>query len=103
MKTKNLLITSTFISFGIILPIIFHHLTLGGKIFLPMHIPVLISGILIGKKEGLLTGAITPIFSSIITGMPILFPIAFIMVFELSAYGFFPDIIMKKLPIYIFQ
>ena len=96
MKTKDLLTSSIFISFGIILPIIFHQINFGGKIFLPMLIPIIISGLLTGRKNGILVGAITPIFSSIVTGMPVLFPTAFIMLFELSVYGFFSGYYYEK-------
>ena len=77
MKTKDLLTSSIFISFGIILPIIFHQINFGGKIFLPMHIPIIISGLLTGRKNGILVGA-------------------FIMLFELSVYGFFSGYYYEK-------
>ena len=49
MKNKNLTQIATaglFIAFGIVLPMMFHAIGLGST-FLPMHIPVLLSGFLL--------------------------------------------------------
>ncbi|CCL50720.1 ECF transporter S component [Clostridioides difficile] len=96
MRTKNIIMSALFIAFGTVLPFLFHIVNLSGKIFLPMHLPVLIAGILLDKKSGLIVGMVTPFISSLITGMPILFPVAFIMTFELSAYGFFIGYFYEK-------
>lgn len=41
----------------------------------------------IQENMALLLGIITPIVSSILTGMPVAFPMAIIMAFELGTYG----------------
>ncbi len=96
MKSKKITLSAIFIAFGIILPMIFHTINLAGQIFLPMHIPVLIAGFLLGPYCGALIGIITPILSSVMTGMPPLVPMMPIMAFELCAYGFLTGFIFNK-------
>lgn len=88
MKTRKIVLSGVFIAIGIILPIIFHSFNMGGQIFLPMHIPVLVAGMFVGPLYGLIVGIITPILSSVLTGMPPAFPMLPIMIFELATYGF---------------
>ena len=47
-----------------------------GVVFLPMHLPVLLAGFFLGPRFGLLVGIITPLLSSLLTGMPPLLPLA---------------------------
>lgn len=82
MKSKKIAFSSMFIAFGIILPMIFHTVNLAGNIFLPMHIPVLIGGFLLGPVCGMLIGIITPVLSGFMTGMPPIIPVMPIMAFE---------------------
>jgi riboflavin transporter FmnP len=84
---RQLTFTSLFIACGIILPIFFHFMSMSGTIFLPMHIPVLIGGLLLGWRSGLIIGITAPILSSLLTGMPPIFPLTPMMIVELSLYG----------------
>lgn len=52
MKTKNLVMSALFVALGILIPMIFHSMGLG-KAFLPMHIPVLLAGFILGKRKAL--------------------------------------------------
>ena len=61
-----------------------------------MHIPVFIGGILLAPELAILVGFLTPLLSSLLTGMPILFPIAIIMMFELGTYGFIVSKLTRK-------
>lgn len=88
MDTKTLLKTAMFIAIGVLLPSVFHTFQLAGSTFLPMHIPVILCGFLLGKKAGLLCGLIVPLLSSLTTGMPAMYPVALAMAVELAAYGF---------------
>jgi hypothetical protein len=87
--TKNIIYTSLCIAIGIILPQAFHLLPIPnvGSVLLPMHIPVLICGFICGYKYGAICGLILPFLSSILTGMPPLFPIGVSMMAELATYG----------------
>jgi len=99
MKIKEITLTGLFISLGILLPSCFHLFGLG-KSFLPMHIPVLMAGLLMGGSSGLIAGILTPLLSFFITGMPP-FPSVIAMVFELATYGFTAGYFSKKLNIYL--
>ncbi|MDK2563101.1 ECF transporter S component [Romboutsia sedimentorum] len=96
MRNKKIVLSGLFIAFGIIVPMIFHTVNLAGSIFLPMHIPVLIAGFLLGPLYGGIVGALTPILSSFMTGMPPLVPVMPIMVFELCAYGIITGFLFGK-------
>lgn len=90
---KTLALTALFIAIGIILPSVFHAFG-AGSVFLPMHIPVLLCGLICGPFWGLAAGIITPILSSMMTGMP---PAGILpsMVCELAAYGFFSGLFIR--------
>ncbi len=46
--TLKLVLASLFTAIGLLLPTVFHMFSLGGSIFLPMHIPVLLCGLICG-------------------------------------------------------
>lgn len=92
--TKNLVIASLFVALGLLIPILFHAVGLG-SIFLPMFLPMAIAAFLLDWKYAIAVGALTPIISALLTGMPpISPPIAQLMVFEgialvgITAWGF---------------
>ncbi|MBN2897877.1 MAG: ECF transporter S component [Clostridia bacterium] len=89
IKTRNLIMSGLFIAIGVVLPILFHTVNMLGPVFLPMHIPVLIAGFFLPPYLAMVVGAVTPLLSSVTTGMPILFPMGVIMMFELATYGAF--------------
>lgn len=97
MKSKKIVLCGLFIAFGVLLPMIFHQFNMGGPGFLPMHIPVLITGLFLGPAAGLLVGLVTPILSSLLTGMPVFFPMLPIMIFELGTYGLISGYVSEKL------
>jgi len=83
---RKISITAVCIALGIILPLTLHAIPRAGSIFLPIHIPVLLCGLVCGWPYGLACGILTPLFSSLLTGMP---PAAYLpsMLCELAAYG----------------
>jgi uncharacterized membrane protein len=85
-RTRTLTGTALLIAMGVVLPFAFHGLPLGGRIFLPMHIPALIAGLLLGPVAGLIVGVGSPILSVAVTGRP---PVPYLipMVCELATYG----------------
>ena len=95
-SVREMVISSLCITMGLILPVIFHSFGLGST-FLPMHIPVLLSGFILPMPYAVAVGAITPLLSSIITGMPPMFPIMPYMVFELAAYAAVASILSRKM------
>ncbi|HHY44206.1 MAG TPA: ECF transporter S component [Firmicutes bacterium] len=89
-----------FVATGIVLPMAFHAVGMG-RAFLPMHIPVLLAGIYGGWKSGLVVGAVTPILSGVLTGMPPLVPpTAFAMMVELPVYGVLVALFYKQMRIH---
>ena len=72
--TRQLTVSGFFIALGLILPMLFHLAGGMGVVFLPMHLPVLLAGFFLGPRFGLLVGIITPLLSSLLTGMPPLLP-----------------------------
>lgn len=95
LKTHKMVCAGLVLAFGLILPYFFHMMGIAGAIFLPMHIPVLIGGLLLGPKYGVILGIITPLLSSVLTGMPPIYPIGISMSFELAAYGFVTGYLYK--------
>jgi riboflavin transporter FmnP len=102
MNIRKLVYTGLLVAVGVLLPQVFHIFgsSAAGMVFLPMHIPVLIGGLLLGPMSGLCIGVAAPLISFGITGMPPLSNLFFMML-ELAAYGFFSGLFYKKLPIYL--
>lgn len=93
-STKRLILAALCVALGVVLPIVFHSIANAGSIFLPMHIPVLLCGLICGWPFGLVCGIATPLLSSLITGMP---PVAFLpsMLCELAVYGLVSGLLMR--------
>ncbi|MBR5588540.1 MAG: ECF transporter S component [Phascolarctobacterium sp.] len=87
MRTNKLILTSLFIACGLLLPLAFHSFGMGGRTFLPMHLPVFMGGLLLGWLPGLIIGALTPVLSCLLTGMPPLIPSLPMMFVELALFG----------------
>jgi len=86
---------------GILLPAIFHAFGVAGKIFLPMHFPVIIAGMMLGPLGGLIVGGLSPSLSALLTGMPP-FPMAVLMIPELMIYGLASGVLYRNLRLNIF-
>ena len=78
----------------VVLPIAFHAIPDAGSVFLPMHIPVLLCGLICGWPYGAVCGLVGPFLSSIVTGMP---PAAMLpsMMVECAVYGLIAGLLMK--------
>ena len=90
MKRKELInfnLSALFIALGLILPFLTGQIQQIGSMLLPMHIPVLLCGLICGWKYGLFVGFILAPLRSVIFGMPPMFPTAIAMAFELATYG----------------
>lgn len=92
--TKKIVFAALFIAIGVVLPLCFHMVPSGGNIFLPMHLPVIIGGMLIGPYYGLLVGFLTPTISHLLTAMPpsVVYPG---MTLELMSYAFFSGLLIR--------
>lgn len=87
-STKRLTTAALMLVFGIVLPQLFHltGIPQAGEIFLPMHIPVLLAGFVIGGDYDFFIGMLTPLISHFVTGMPGTPRLPF-MIGELAIYG----------------
>ncbi|MCX7597338.1 MAG: ECF transporter S component [Armatimonadetes bacterium] len=87
LDARDLALAGLFGALGIVVPIAFHALGPGmGPIFLPMYLPILALGLLASPSVSAQVGFITPLLSSVLTGMPPLAPpVAILMAFELAA------------------
>lgn len=94
--TVNITGTALCIALGLVLPVFFHMFG-AGPTFLPMHIPVLLCGFVFGWQYGAICGFIVPLLSSVLTGMPPIFPIAPAMMLELCTYGALTGFLYQKL------
>lgn len=91
---QRALITAVCIALCVVLPLTLHSIPNGGTLFSPMHLPVLLCGLVCGWPFGLLCGIAGPLLSSLITAMP---PLAYLptMMIELSVYGLVCGLLMK--------
>ena len=110
MKTKAIsmmeirrkaLLTALMVSVAVILPQVCHLLggQLGygsklGEMLLPMHLPVMLAGLLWGPWAGFACGMLSPIVSFALAGMPgaVLLPF---MTVELAVYGLSAGLLSK--------
>ena len=71
------IITALCVALCVVLPMALHAIPKGGVLFSPMHLPVLLCGLVCGAPFGLICGVLGPFVSSILTSMP--------------AFGYMPD------------
>lgn len=98
MNTRKITVGGLLIAMSILLPQAFHLMGSPqmGQILLPMHLPVLLSGFILGPIFGLFLGIVAPLLSSLITNMPPPHILPF-MVLELAGYGFASGLLYKML------
>ena len=92
-SVKRISLCAMCIALCYVLPIAFHSVGLGSALS-PMHIPVLLCGLICGGPSGLICGIIGPFLSSLLSGMP---PMMMLlrMIPELSIYGLVGGLMMK--------
>ena len=61
-KTKPLVLAALFLALGVVFPQLFHAIG-AGPVFLPMHIPVLLCGLICGWQYGGICGLVVPLLS----------------------------------------
>lgn len=96
--TKRVVLAGLFLTLGLLLPFLTGQIPSLGSRLLPMHIPVLLGGFVLGGPLGLVVGLMTPVLRSMLFGMPPAFPTALIMAFELGAYGWLAGVLFRVLP-----
>lgn len=92
-SVKRITLCAVCIALCYVLPIAFHAVGLG-SILSPMHIPVLLCGLICGGGYGFLCGILGPVVSHLLGGMPPLLMLVR-MIPELCVYGLVGGIAMK--------
>lgn len=95
-KLQNLVLSAMFLGLGLVLPFFTGQIQQIGNMLLPMHLPVILCGFICGWKYGLVVGAVTPILRSAVFSMPVMYPSAIAMAFELAAYGFLVGFLFRN-------
>lgn len=92
-SVKRSTITAVCIAMCYILPLVFHAVG-AGAVFSPMHIPVLLCGLICGSGYGLFCGLAGPVLSCVLSGMPSATQLIYFLP-ELMLYGFLTGLVMK--------
>lgn len=95
---KNVALSAMLLALCIVLPFITGGIPQIGNMIAPMHIPVFICGFLCGWQYGAVIGFVAPLMRSFLFSMPIMYPTAAAMAFELAAYGLLCGVLNKTLP-----
>ncbi len=98
---KLIVRTALFLALAVVFPIVFHQFGMGGRIFLPMHIPVLLAGFISGPISGMIIGLLAPALSFALTGMPPGYAVP-LMTLELSLYGLTAGLFYYRLRLNIY-
>lgn len=100
-KTRKIAVSAILIAIGLLLPPFLH--LFGNDVaslISPLHLPAFFAGFLLGTPWGLGVGILVPLFSSLLTGMPPLFPIGIAMMVEIGLYGLLSGLCSKKLNVW---
>ena len=97
-KLLKLIFSSIFLTLTFVLPFLTGQIPKIGSMLCPMHIPVMLCGFICGWPWGLAVGFIAPLLRASILGVPLLFPNAIYMAFELCTYGLICGLMHKILP-----
>lgn len=83
---KNMVLAAMFMALGLVLPFLTGQIPQIGNMMLPMHLPVLLCGLVCGWQYGGIVGFVLPLFRYTLFSMPPM-PAGIAMAFELAAYG----------------
>ena len=91
-------LAALFLALAYVMPFLTGQIPEIGSMLCPMHLPVLLCGFICGWPWGLAVGLIAPVFRALTLGMPVFFPNAVCMSFELAAYGIVAGVMHRLLP-----
>ncbi len=90
-------LAALFLALGMVLPVLTGQIKEIGDSLLPMHLPVMICGLVCGYKYGAAIGLMLPFLRSLTFSMPPIYPNAVWMALELATYGLVIGFIYMKL------
>lgn len=96
-STKRLAYAALFLALCLVLPLLTGQIPQIGSMLLPMHIPVLLCGLVCGWQYGAAVGFVAPLLRSLLFTMPKLYPVAIAMAFELLTYGLVIGLVYRRL------
>ncbi len=85
--TQKITLSAMFMALGMVLPFFTGQIQQIGNMLLPMHLPVFLCGLICGWEYGVTVGFLLPLLRSVVFGMPVIYPNAVAMAFELATYG----------------
>lgn len=94
---RKLTLSAMFLAMCLLLPFLTGQIPEIGNMLCPMHIPVLLCGIICGWQYGAVVGFIAPVMRSAIFSAPVMMPAAVSMAFELATYGIIIGILYSSL------
>ena len=95
-ELKRLIYASLFLALGMVLPLLTAQIKEIGDSLLPMHLAVMLCGLVSGAGYGAAVGFIMPFLRFVTFGMPPIYPNAVWMAFELATYGFVIGFLYSK-------
>ena len=95
-STKKLAYAALFLALCLVLPLLTGQIPQIGSMLLPMHIPVLLCGLVCGWQYGAAVGFVAPLLRSLLFTMPKLYPVAIAMAFELLTYGLVIGLVYRQ-------
>lgn len=95
--TKRIVIGGMLLSLCLFLPFLTGQIPEIGNMLLPMHLPVLLAGFLLGPLYGGVIGMAAPLLRCLLFGRPLFYPTAISMSVELCAYGVLAGVIYFSL------
>ena len=95
---QNLCLSAVCLALCMVLPFLTGQIPQIGNALSPMHIPVLMCGLICGWQYGLAVGFAAPLLRFLLFGMPPIMPAGLAMMFELAAYGAFSGLLLQFLP-----
>lgn len=87
LRIQRMTYSALFLAIAMILPFFTGQIPEIGSMLCPMHIPVLLCGLVCGWPWGAAVGFVAPLLRAVTFGMPVLYPTGIAMAFELCTYG----------------
>lgn len=97
-KLLKMTLSALFLAIAYVLPFLTGQIPKVSSMLCPLHIPVILCGFVCGWSWGAAVGFLSVLLRSVTLGMPVLFPTAVCMAFELATYGFVSGVMYKFLP-----
>ena len=95
-RIQKTVLSALFLALGFILPMLTGQVPAIGKMLLPMHIPVFICAFVCDWKYGATVGFVLPLLRSLLFSVPVMYPTAIAVAFEMAAYGMLAGLFYER-------